>query len=99
MPPTADDSHPRAIEHVAARAAPFLAPRRAAFLANKSVSSHFADPERAWTEALRENDGGISYIAAQLRPVCDPALKAEQIAGRLGELAGDIVAAAAALLP
>ncbi|MBV9758033.1 MAG: hypothetical protein JO047_13345 [Alphaproteobacteria bacterium] len=72
------------------RADAYVAPRRAAYLANPLVQAHFADAERAWSEALKPNDGGIVYIAESLRPVCDPALKAEQIGGRLAELAGDV---------
>ena len=75
----------------AARAEAFLRPRLQAYLQNDSIRAHFADPLRAWNEGLRENDGGIGYLAEQLRPVCDPALKAEQITGRLTELAGDIL--------
>ncbi len=77
-------------ETVAPRAAAFLPVRRAAFLANASVQAHFADPAAAWEAGLSANDGGISYLADRLRPVCDPALKAEQIDGRLTDLARDI---------
>lgn len=77
-------------EVLASRAADFLAERRAAFLRNESVRAHFADPEAAWEAGLSPNNGGISYLAARLRPVCDPALKAEQIDGRLTDLARDI---------
>ena len=79
------------VETLAPRAKAFLEPRLAAYLQNDSIRAHFADPRRAWEEGLRENDGGIGYLAGQLRPVCDPALKAEQITGRLAELAGDIL--------
>jgi hypothetical protein len=78
------------VETRALRAEQFLAPRLTAYLQNDSIRAHFAEPERAWNEGLRDNDGGISYLAERLRPVCDPALKAEQITGRLAELAGDI---------
>ncbi|HQT79898.1 MAG TPA: virulence factor SrfC family protein, partial [Rhodopila sp.] len=74
------------------RADAFIAPRHTAYATNASVQAHFADPERAWIEALRPNDGGISYLAECLRPVCDPSLKAEQITGRLSELTRDIAA-------
>lgn len=77
-------------ETPAPRAEGFLAPRLVAYLQNESIHAHFADPQRAWNEALRANDGGISYIAENLRPVCDPALKLEQVGGRLRELASDI---------
>lgn len=74
----------------AARGEPFLQPRQRAYLANDTVRDHFADPTLAWQAALTPNDGGISHLATQLRPVCDPGLKAEQIAGRLSDLAADI---------
>ena len=77
-------------ETVAARAAAFLPPRKAAFLGNDSVRAHFADPGAAWEAGLSANDGGVSFLANSLRPVCDPALKAEQIRDRLADLAHDI---------
>jgi len=77
-------------EVLAPRAAAFLASRRAAFLANPSVRVHFSEPEAAWDAGLSANDGGIALLASRLRPVCDPALKAEQIKGRLLALARDI---------
>jgi hypothetical protein len=36
------------------------------------------------------NDGGISYLAESLRPVCDPAIKRSQIAARLEVLRADM---------
>jgi hypothetical protein len=77
-------------ETLAARAAGFLAPREAAYLGAEKVRLHIASPERAWDEALRPNDGGISYLAERLAPVCDPSLKAGQIVARVDELAGDL---------
>lgn len=77
-------------ETLAQRAEPFLSPRRTAYLSNTSVQEHFLDPARAWAEAMRENDGGIGYLAERLRPTCDPMLKVQQISGRLQELAVDI---------
>jgi hypothetical protein len=74
----------------AQRADAYVAPRRAAYLENASVRAHFSDPERAWVEALKPDDGGIVYLADSLRPVCDPALKAEQIAGQVDKLAHDV---------
>jgi len=70
----------------------FLAPRRVAYLANPSIQAHFTDPARAWTEAMRPGDGGIGYLAERLRPICEPTLKAEQISGRIEELAADVEA-------
>jgi hypothetical protein len=85
---TADDGDPE--ETRAARGEAFLAQRLDPYLHNDSIRAHFADPLTAWNEGLRENDGGITYLADRLAPVCDPTLKAEQITGRLKELAEDI---------
>lgn len=63
-----------------------VAQLRADFLANDEAQRHFADPPLAWDEAMRLNDGGISHLAARLRPVCDPALKRRQVAARLADL-------------
>ncbi len=75
---------------VSPRAAAAVAQRRAAYLGNPLVQAHFADPARAWEAALSPGDGGIGYLAGALRPVCDPATKAEQVAGRIEELAADM---------
>jgi hypothetical protein len=56
------------------------------YLKNAEVQKHFQNPERAWDEALRRNDGGISYLAEQLRPVCHPEIKRKQIETRVAEL-------------
>ena len=75
---------------VSARAAGAVAARRAAYMANALVRTHFADPAAAWDAALTAGDGGISYLAQALRPVCDPQTKADQVAGRVAELAADM---------
>ena len=75
---------------VAPRAEASVAAKKAAYLSNELVRAHFADPERAWNEAMSPNDGGISYLAGRLRPVCDPRTKADQVAGRVAELAEDM---------
>src|SRR5262249_22164723 len=49
------------------------------YLDNKEVGRHFHDPERSWEEAFKLNDGGISFIANSLFPVCRPELKRQQI--------------------
>jgi hypothetical protein len=64
-----------------------IARMREEFLANEEVRRHFFDPARAWDEAMRLNDGGITFLAERLRPVCDPALKRAQVEGRLSDLA------------
>ena len=47
------------------------------------MQRHFADPARAWDEAFRANDGGVSYLVKSLTPVCDPAIKRAQVRGQL----------------
>ena len=78
-------------ETVAPRAAEFLKERFASYASNELVQQHFVDPRQAWDEALQPNDGGVSQLAKALRPICDPALKTEQISGRVAELTQDIV--------
>lgn len=63
-----------------------IARMRDEFLASPVLSGHFVDPTRAWDEAWKPNDGGVSYLAEQLTPVCEPALKRGQIAARLAGL-------------
>jgi hypothetical protein len=75
---------------IAARAAGRVAGKRAAYLQTAEIVTHFADPVRAWEEALRPADGGISFLAGQLRLVCDPSTKAAQLSGRVEELATDM---------
>lgn len=53
------------------------------FIGNEDVRRHFADPARAWDEAFRANDGGVSYLVKSLIPVCDPAIKRAQVRGQL----------------
>ena len=56
---------------------------RSDYLANESVRAHFVDGERAWDEAFRLNDGGITYLATSLAPVCNPDIKRRQIEERV----------------
>jgi hypothetical protein len=53
------------------------------FVENEDVRRHFADPARAWDEAFRANDGGVSWLVKNLIPVCDPAIKRAQVRGQL----------------
>lgn len=55
------------------------------YLSNPVVRSHFKDPARAWDEAFRLNDGGITYLAESLAPVCNPDIKRRQIEARIGQ--------------
>ena len=56
---------------------------RGHFVDNAEVRRHFADPARAWDEAFKANDGGVSYLVKSLIPVCDPAIKRAQVRGQL----------------
>lgn len=59
-----------------------------AFLRDTAASAHFHNPEQAWEAGFALNDGGVSYLAENLRPLCNPELKRQQLAGqvtRLGE--------------
>jgi hypothetical protein len=67
-----------------------LAEIKPLYLATELVQRHFADPERAWEEGLRLNDGGVTYLAQQLEPVCNPSIKRRQVAARLVELAAQV---------
>ncbi|WP_149541236.1 virulence factor SrfC family protein [Siccirubricoccus phaeus] len=71
---------------VSPRAAQRVQERREAYLNNPLVKKHFANPAKAWDEALRPNDGGIGHLAAALAPVCDPTLKARQLKARAATL-------------
>lgn len=63
---------------------------REGYLHVPDVQAHFADPARAFDEAMKLNDGGLSYLAQNLGPVCRPDIKLGQIAARLGILGGQI---------
>jgi len=59
---------------------------REAFLKDSSASAHFQNPEQAWEAGFALNDGGISYLAEHLRPLCNPELKRQQLAGQVARL-------------
>lgn len=50
------------------------------------ASAHFRNPEEAWAAGFALNDGGVSYLAANLRPLCNPELKRQQLAGQAARL-------------
>lgn len=60
------------------------------FLSLPEASAHFQDPSRAFEEALRLNDGGISYLSEGLSRVCKPDLKFGQIGERLADLRHEV---------
>lgn len=45
--------------------------------------THFTNPEQAWDEAMRLNDGGVGYLVENLERVLSPQLKTHQLGGRL----------------
>ncbi len=59
---------------------------RAAYEHVPTVQAHFAEPLKAFDEALKLNDGGIGYLAEKLGPVCAPAIKHAQVAERLKDV-------------
>lgn len=59
---------------------------RAAFAGLGDVRRHFRDPEHAWDAMMMLNDGGASYLAENLTPVCRPETKAIQVCNRLNVL-------------
>ncbi len=59
---------------------------RDAFFNDQESKRFFKDPEKAWQEALRLNNGGVTYLAEQLRPICNPLLKQNQIKGQIEQL-------------
>ncbi|UXN05869.1 virulence factor SrfC family protein [Bartonella sp. HY761] len=65
---------------------------RDGFLETDYVQEHFNDPQTAFDEMMRVNDGGASYIAKSLAPVCRPEIKYQQIAFRLNKLNMDLLA-------
>lgn len=76
---------------ISAKFAEYLEPTfRPMFLSEPLVGKHVADPERKLAELLALNDGGTTYLAEALAPVCDPDLKFAQIAPR-AEQAGEAV--------
>ncbi len=51
------------------------------------VVKHISQGTEKWDAMLALNDGGISFLAENLAPVCDPDLKYDQIAPRGDDLA------------
>lgn len=68
---------------IAAAFAERAAELRSHFVDNIEVKRHFASPAKAWDEAFRANDGGVTYLVTNLIPVCDPAIKRAQVRGQL----------------
>lgn len=56
---------------------------KSAYMTVENVRRHFKEPERAWDEVMKLNDGGVSYLAESLAKVCLPTMKVEQVRARL----------------
>ena len=54
---------------------------RDAFLHSALVHKHVRDPQKVWDAAMSLNDGGVGLLREALRPLCNPALKRQQIQG------------------
>ncbi len=63
---------------------------RKAYLEVEEVQAHFADPARAFDEALKLNDGGVNYLAQNLASICRPEIKFNQIKERIAAIGQDI---------
>lgn len=63
-----------------------IAELRAAHARAPEVIEHFRDPDRAFDEVMRLNDGGVSYLAAALEQVCKPGMKEAQARNRMSDL-------------
>lgn len=57
----------------------FVEELKNSFLNSKLVASHFKNPAKAWEEAMRLNDGGITWIRESLNPLCNPEIKQQQL--------------------
>jgi len=62
-----------------------------AFLKDVVASAHFRNPEQAWEAGFALNDGGIRYLAENLRPLCNPELKRQQLANQAARLREQMV--------
>ncbi len=67
-----------------------IAELRAGCLAAPSVQRHFTDPATAWDAALSLNDGGVSYLTAELEKVCKPDSKLRQIETQLDQARAEL---------
>ncbi|MCB1822207.1 MAG: type III effector HopL1, partial [Candidatus Competibacteraceae bacterium] len=59
---------------------------RTAFLRDQNANRHFRNPVEAWNAGLMLNDGGVTYLAQNLRPLCNPELKRQQLTGQTLQL-------------
>ena len=64
----------------------FIKFQKELYLSTPEIQQCIADPERAWNEVMKLNDGGISYLINSLQPVCNPDIKSKQVIVRLAAL-------------
>lgn len=60
------------------------------FINTPEVNAHFADPETAWAEVLKPNDGGTSYILQNLANVSRADTKIKQLDSLANNLTKDL---------
>ena len=60
------------------------------FLKTDEVIKHFINPEKAWDEVLKENDGGTKYVLENLSSVCKSDTKINQLNAIAQNLAKDL---------
>ncbi len=66
---------------------------RQAFMSVDLVRRHFPDPRRSFDEMMRLNDGGATWIANHLAPVCRADVKPMQVRDRIEEVRRQIAGA------
>lgn len=64
---------------------------RVAYLTEPLIQKHIAEPENAFEAALKLNDGGVTYLAEKLAPVCNPRLKSVQVETRMEQSAARLL--------
>jgi hypothetical protein len=69
---------PQSVDHVASL--------RQAFISVDLVQRHFPDPGRSFDEMMKLNDGGATWIATHLAPVCNADVKPMQVRDRIEEV-------------
>lgn len=63
----------------------YVAELKDGYMQSDLVARHVGAAQRGWDAAMALNDGGVTYLRDQLRPLCNPELKRTQIAGSLRE--------------
>ncbi|MFH2057396.1 MAG: virulence factor SrfC family protein [Pseudomonadota bacterium] len=61
------------------------------FCENPDVQRHIKEPSSAWDSLMSLNDGGMTYLRENLRPLCNPQLKRGQIYGEVKDSVGKIL--------